>query len=49
MMIVPNQMRAQTTAAYYFVINIFGLTLGPLLIALVTAMPVTALVTRCLM
>lgn len=36
MMIVPNQMRAQTTAAYYFVINIFGLTLGPLLIALVT-------------
>ena len=36
MMIVPNQMRAQTTAIYYFVINVLGLTLGPLVIALVT-------------
>jgi MFS family permease len=36
MMIVPNQMRAQTTAVYYFVTNILGLTLGPLLIALMT-------------
>jgi MFS family permease len=36
MMIVPNQMRAQTTAIYYFVINMLGLTLGPLLIAVVT-------------
>ena len=35
-MIVPNQLRAQTTAIYYFVINVLGLTLGPLLIALVT-------------
>jgi len=36
MMIVPNQMRAQTTAVYYFVTNILGLTLGPLLVALMT-------------
>ena len=36
MMIVPNQMRAQTTAIYYFVINVLGLTLGPLLIAVFT-------------
>lgn len=36
MMIVPNQMRAQTTAIYYFVINVIGLTLGPSAIALVT-------------
>lgn len=36
MMIVPNQMRAQTTAIYYFVINVIGLTLGPFCIALVT-------------
>lgn len=36
MMIVPNQMRAQTTAIYYFVINVIGLTLGPMCIALVT-------------
>jgi MFS family permease len=36
MMIVPNQMRAQTTAIYYFVINVLGLTLGPLLVAVVT-------------
>ena len=36
MMIVPNQMRAQTTAIYYFVINVLGLTIGPLAIALMT-------------
>jgi len=36
MMIVPNQMRAQTTALYYFIMNVLGLTLGPLCIALVT-------------
>jgi MFS family permease len=36
MMIVPNQMRAQTTAIYYFVINILGLTLGPTCVALIT-------------
>jgi MFS family permease len=36
MMIVPNQMRAQTTAIYYFVINILGLTLGPFMIAFFT-------------
>ncbi|MEO8444496.1 MAG: MFS transporter [Gammaproteobacteria bacterium] len=34
-MITPNQMRAQTTAVYYFVINIFGL-LGPTAVASVT-------------
>jgi MFS family permease len=36
MMIVPNQMRAQTTAIYYFVINMLGLTLGPFMIAFFT-------------
>jgi len=36
MQIVPNQMRGQTTAIYYFVISVLGLTLGPLLIAMVT-------------
>jgi MFS family permease len=36
MMIVPNQLRAQTTAIYYFVINVLGLTLGPLAIAMCT-------------
>jgi MFS family permease len=34
-MITPNQMRAQTTALYYFVINILGL-LGPTVVGLVT-------------
>ena len=34
-MIAPNQMRAQTTALYYFVINILGL-LGPTAVGLVT-------------
>jgi len=36
MMIVPNQMRAQATALYYFVTNIFGLTLGSSAVAMVT-------------
>ena len=36
MMIVPNQLRAQTTAAYYFAINVLGLTIGSTAIALVT-------------
>ena len=36
MMIVPNQLRAQTTAIYYFVINVLGLTIGSSAIALVT-------------
>ncbi|MGI9291570.1 MAG: spinster family MFS transporter [Gammaproteobacteria bacterium] len=36
MMIVPNQLRAQTTAIYYFVINVLGLTIGPLAIAVFT-------------
>jgi UDP-N-acetylmuramyl pentapeptide phosphotransferase/UDP-N-acetylglucosamine-1-phosphate transferase len=29
-------MRAQTTAIYYFVINVLGLSIGPLMIALMT-------------
>jgi len=36
MMIVPNQMRGQTTALYYFVTNVLGLTLGSTAIAMVT-------------
>ena len=36
MMITPNQMRAQVTAVYYFVMNVLGLTLGPTAVALVT-------------
>jgi len=36
MMIVPNQMRAVTTALYYFVIGILGLVAGPTAVALVT-------------
>ncbi len=36
MMIVPNQMRGQATAMYYFVTNVLGLTLGSTAIALVT-------------
>ena len=35
-MIVPNQMRAQVTAVYLFVISILGLTIGPTAVALVT-------------
>jgi MFS family permease len=34
--ITPNQMRAQVTAIYFFVITLVGLGLGPLAIALVT-------------
>ena len=29
MMVTPNQMRAQSAALYFFVINILGLTVGP--------------------
>ena len=36
MMYTPNQLRAQVTALYYFVINILGLTLGPTAVALFT-------------
>jgi len=36
MMVTPNQMRGQATAAYFFVINALGLTLGPTAVALVT-------------
>lgn len=36
MVVTPNQMRAQASAAYYFVVNLLGLTLGPTGIALVT-------------
>ncbi len=36
LMIVPNQMRAVTTALYYFVIGILGLVLGSTSVALVT-------------
>jgi MFS family permease len=36
MMITPNQLRAQTSALYYFVINLLGLTLGSSAVALVT-------------
>jgi len=36
MMIVPNQMRGQTVALYYFVTNVLGLTLGSSAVAMVT-------------
>ena len=36
MMIVPNQLRAQSTALYYFTMNIFGLTIGPSAVAAFT-------------
>ncbi len=36
MMIVPNQMRGQTVAMYYFVTNILGLTIGSSAIAMMT-------------
>ncbi|MDX2222869.1 MAG: MFS transporter [Rhodospirillaceae bacterium] len=36
MMVVPNQMRAQITAMYYFVISLLGLTVGPSGVAIVT-------------
>lgn len=36
MVITPNEMRAQTSAVYYLVVNILGLTVGPTGIALFT-------------
>ncbi len=36
MLITPNQLRAQTTAAYYFIISLAGLTLGPFSVAFIT-------------
>ena len=36
MLITPNQLRGQAAAIYYFVINLVGLTLGPLAIAMLT-------------
>jgi MFS family permease len=36
MAVTPNQMRAQTSALYYFVVNIVGLTLGPTGVAIFT-------------
>jgi hypothetical protein len=36
MMITPNQLRAQTSALYYFVINLLGLTLGASSVAMIT-------------
>ncbi|MCP5340552.1 MAG: MFS transporter, partial [Sinobacteraceae bacterium] len=36
MVVTPNQMRAQTSACYYFVVNLLGLTIGPTGIALFT-------------
>jgi len=36
MLITPNQLRAQTTAIYYFIISLAGLTLGPTSVALLT-------------
>lgn len=36
MLITPNQLRAQATAIYYFIISLAGLTLGPTSVALFT-------------
>lgn len=36
MVVTPNQMRAQTSAMYYLVVNVFGLTIGPTGVALFT-------------
>jgi MFS family permease len=36
MVVTPNQMRAQSSALYYLVVNLIGLTLGPTGIALFT-------------
>ena len=36
MMISPNQLRAQVSAMYYFVISLLGLTIGPSAVAIVT-------------
>lgn len=36
MIITPNQLRGQVAAIYYFVISIFGLTIGPTAVAMLT-------------
>jgi MFS family permease len=36
MMITPNQVRAQTTALYYFVINVLGLSIGGAAVGIIT-------------
>jgi len=36
MLVTPNQLRGQTTAIYYFIISLAGLTLGPTSVALLT-------------
>lgn len=36
MIVTPNQIRAQVSALYYFVINMFGLTVGPTGVAIFT-------------
>ncbi len=36
MIVTPNQLRAQASALYYFIINLLGLTAGPMGIALFT-------------
>jgi MFS family permease len=36
MIITPNQLRAQATAIYYFIISLAGLTLGPTSVAVLT-------------
>ena len=36
MLITPNQLRGQASAIYYFMINVIGLTLGPVAIAVLT-------------
>ncbi len=36
MMITPNEIRGQVTAAYYFVISALGMTVGPTAVALIT-------------
>jgi MFS family permease len=36
MLITPNQLRGQVSAIYYFIISIFGLTLGPTAVAMLT-------------
>ncbi|MBM4197028.1 MAG: MFS transporter [Gammaproteobacteria bacterium] len=36
MMLTPNEMRGQVTAAFYFVISALGMTVGPTAVALIT-------------
>ncbi len=36
MLITPNQLRGQISAIYYFIISIFGLTVGPTAVAVLT-------------